>query len=133
MGKEKVSTFAPDFERNADGSVAQLNRASDYGSEGSRFESWRSHHQKREGISLLSLFFLARKNAISLITTPLASHGKGGFLEKDEEQTKNRRRTALVAPYHLPAIYLPFACHRAGEAQLFFVVSEKVRIFAPHI
>jgi hypothetical protein len=41
------STFAP---RN--GSVAQLNRASDYGSEGYRFESCRSH----KNISHLPLY-----------------------------------------------------------------------------
>ena len=37
------------------GSLAQLNRASDYGSEGYRFESCRNH-EKRDEIS--SLFFL---------------------------------------------------------------------------
>ena len=29
--------------KNENGPVAQLNRVSDYGSEGSRFESWRGH------------------------------------------------------------------------------------------
>ena len=34
--------------RTAFGSLAQLNRASDYGSEGYRFESYRSHSNKEE-------------------------------------------------------------------------------------
>ena len=59
MVSEKRTTFAPDFEKETpqvsdtepkiprktqkNGSVAQLNRASDYGSEGCGFESRRSH------------------------------------------------------------------------------------------
>ena len=39
---KKVLTFAP-VKSKGHGSVAQLNRASDYGSEGYRFESCRSH------------------------------------------------------------------------------------------
>ena len=39
---KKVRTFAP-VKTKGHGSVAQLNRASDYGSEGYRFESCRSH------------------------------------------------------------------------------------------
>ncbi len=38
---KKPTIFALANTKN--GSVAQLNRVSDYGSEGSRFESWRSH------------------------------------------------------------------------------------------
>ncbi len=41
---EKVTNFAP-VKTKGHGSVAQLNRASDYGSEGYRFESCRSHFQ----------------------------------------------------------------------------------------
>ena len=41
-----------------DGSLAQLNRASDYGSEGCRFESCRSHW-KRENSDVLSFFFIS--------------------------------------------------------------------------
>ena len=40
--QKKVTTFAP-VKTKGHGSVAQLNRASDYGSEGYRFESCRSH------------------------------------------------------------------------------------------
>ena len=45
--------------RNADGSVAQLNRASDYGSEGCGFESRRNHKQKEMETEseLSSLYF----------------------------------------------------------------------------
>ena len=39
--KKNIHTFALAFKKH--GSVAQLNRASDYGSEGCRFESCRSH------------------------------------------------------------------------------------------
>ena len=39
-----------------DGSLAQLNRASDYGSEGCRFESCRSHEAKRKVISSFFCF-----------------------------------------------------------------------------
>ena len=37
------------------GSVAQLNRVLDYGSSGSRFESWRSHKAAIERLPLLFL------------------------------------------------------------------------------
>ena len=40
---KKVTTFAP-VKQKGHGSVAQLNRASDYGSEGYRFESCRNHY-----------------------------------------------------------------------------------------
>ena len=43
-GSEKVRTFAP-ANKKTDGSVAQLNRASDYGSEGCGFESRRNHSE----------------------------------------------------------------------------------------
>ena len=42
------------------GSLAQLNRASDYGSEGYRFESCRSH--KSKGIKFDSLFCFQQQN-----------------------------------------------------------------------
>ena len=38
------------------GSVAQLNRVLDYGSSGSRFESWRSHKAVIERLPLLFLY-----------------------------------------------------------------------------
>ena len=53
-GSKKSRTFAP-VKRKGHGSVAQLNRASDYGSEGYRFESCRSH--EKEYISDDGLFF----------------------------------------------------------------------------
>ena len=43
---KKIHTFALAFKKY--GSVAQLNRASDYGSEGYRFESYRSHKRFHE-------------------------------------------------------------------------------------
>ena len=46
-GSKKVRTFAP-ANRKTDGSVAQLNRASDYGSEGCGFESRRNHERESE-------------------------------------------------------------------------------------
>ena len=52
--QKKVTTFAP-VKTKGHGSVAQLNRASDYGSEGYRFESCRSH--EKEFISDDELFF----------------------------------------------------------------------------
>ena len=52
--QKKVTTFAP-VKTKGHGSVAQLNRASDYGSEGYRFESCRSH--EKEFISDDGLFF----------------------------------------------------------------------------
>ena len=42
VSSKKVCTFAPAKQKRI-GSVAQLNRASDYGSEGCGFESRRSH------------------------------------------------------------------------------------------
>lgn len=45
------------------GPVAQLNRVSDYGSEGSRFESWRGHLIIRElRFCRNSLFLICTKN-----------------------------------------------------------------------
>ena len=41
-------------QKQRNGSVAQLNRVLDYGSSGSRFESWRSH---KAAIEWLPLFF----------------------------------------------------------------------------
>ncbi len=38
------------------GSLAQLNRASDYGSEGYRFESYRSHSERAFTIKVSALF-----------------------------------------------------------------------------
>lgn len=51
-GKKKCSYLCIAIKKN--GSVAQLNRASDYGSEGYRFESCRSH--KKEPFTVPSLF-----------------------------------------------------------------------------
>ena len=48
----------PTLEINV-GSLAQLNRASDYGSEGCRFESCRSHQGQRKWISPLPFFFVS--------------------------------------------------------------------------
>ena len=43
------------------GSLAQLNRASDYGSEGYRFESCRSHQKSRES-NLIPFFVFQQQN-----------------------------------------------------------------------
>ena len=46
------------------GPVAQLNRVSDYGSEGSRFESWQGHLKSKSYKLLVTLFFICMtKNA----------------------------------------------------------------------
>ena len=50
VDSEKVCTFAPANRKF--GSVAQLNRASDYGSEGCGFES-RRNHKKRENRKII--------------------------------------------------------------------------------
>lgn len=50
----KVRIFAPEIKN--DGSLAQLNRAFDYGSKGYRFESCRSHtkrHRLNKAVSFL--------------------------------------------------------------------------------
>ena len=44
--KQRVGGSNPSTPTNSYGSVAQLNRASDYGSEGYRFESCRSHQER---------------------------------------------------------------------------------------
>ena len=54
MVPKKVFTFAPANEEH--GSVAQLNRTSDYGSEGCGFESRRNH--KKQGIASKVLLLL---------------------------------------------------------------------------
>ncbi len=53
--QNKITTFALAFKKH--GSVAQLNRASDYGSEGSGFESQRSHNIKEDFTLCKILFF----------------------------------------------------------------------------
>ena len=61
VSSKKVRTFAPAKQIRETskmqewGSVAQLNRASDYGSEGCGFES-RRNHKEREKVEGLSLF-----------------------------------------------------------------------------
>ena len=51
-----MHTFALAIQRN--GSLAQLNRASDYGSEGCRFESCRSHKESVTERSVTLSFFM---------------------------------------------------------------------------
>ena len=62
--KKKLESFgSSDFSRylctrlKKYGSVAQLNRASDYGSEGYRFESCRSHNRAKENFTLCRVLF----------------------------------------------------------------------------
>ena len=57
MVSKNSATFALAIQKY--GFVAQLNRASDYGSEGSGFESQRSHRLKRK-TSFVFLFFFVR-------------------------------------------------------------------------
>ena len=54
-----ISTFALAFEKSGekDGSLAQLNRAFDYGSKGCRFESCRGHQDKTLNFGKLSVFY----------------------------------------------------------------------------
>ena len=47
------------------GPVAQLNRVSDYGSEGSRFESWQGHKESKVR-ALSTDFFVSRENQARL-------------------------------------------------------------------
>ena len=56
VSSKKVCTFAP--AKQEQGSVAQLNRASDYGSEGCGFESRRNHEKET---FLFPFFILAQK------------------------------------------------------------------------
>ena len=68
------------------GSVAQLNRVLDYGSSGSRFESWRSHFksQKPVGISILTGFvFCSYFTPPSAITTDLCLVARCGYAYKN--------------------------------------------------
>jgi hypothetical protein len=51
--------------QNKNGSVAQLNRASDYGSEGYRFESCRSHKTVCKFIKFANRFSYPPLNTIS--------------------------------------------------------------------
>ena len=65
------------------GSLAQLNRASDYGSEGCRFESCRSHFQKLN-IKMFGFFFLYFRicSLLALMLFPLSSNSASSKLEQ---------------------------------------------------
>ena len=65
-GIKKSSTFAMSNENNTvddnkNGLVAQLNRASDYGSEGYRFESCRGH----KGVLMNSFFYVKKLDSLN--------------------------------------------------------------------
>ena len=62
---KNILTFASAF-----GSVAQLNRASDYGSEGYRFESCRSHKHKTLDESQAFLFYKAVTESLLSTSQP---------------------------------------------------------------
>ena len=56
--EEKKNLTLQSQSRNGNGSLAQLNRASDYGSEGYRFESCMSHNGSR--LLSVAVFFIVR-------------------------------------------------------------------------
>ena len=56
---DKIFVIHLHSQKQRNGSVAQLNRVLDYGSSGSRFESWRSHKAVIERLSLLFLHSLS--------------------------------------------------------------------------
>ena len=58
------------------GSVAQLNRVLDYGSSGSRFESWRSHKAVIERLPLLFFIYLSVFSTNIYSTTDNTLHGR---------------------------------------------------------
>ena len=66
--QKEMHTFAIAFEKY--GSVAQLNRASDYGSEGCRFESCRSHKKRLSVFQITFFCFYYVPFFILLYTTP---------------------------------------------------------------
>ena len=70
VSSKKVRTFAPAKQKRI-GSVAQLNRASDYGSEGCGFESRRNHKEERKSNGFL-FFNKERKMSFRRITIFLA-------------------------------------------------------------
>ena len=65
VNKNNCANFATKIMK--DGSVAQLNRASDYGSEGYRFESCRSHKMS-SAKSVLDTVFLCLKTPPHALT-----------------------------------------------------------------
>ena len=70
VSSKKVRTFAPAKQKRI-GSVAQLNRASDYGSEGCGFESRRNHKKERKSEGFLS-FNKVRKMKVRVLSIFLA-------------------------------------------------------------
>ena len=56
------------------GSVAQLNRVLDYGSSGSRFESWRSHKAVIERLPLLFLYTIPEYSNFTVIRCGAVLH-----------------------------------------------------------
>ena len=64
------------------GHVAQLNSASDYGSEGSRFESWRGHLSMKSSPEKAGFFFSNEAQAClqaEVSKEKVASQGLGAF------------------------------------------------------
>ena len=58
------ATHVSPLQKKTKGPVAQLNRVSDYGSEGSRFESWRDHRKKQKRLIITKVtrsFFVFAK------------------------------------------------------------------------
>ena len=81
--KKNIHTFALAFKKH--GSVAQLNRASDYGSEGCRFESCRSH--KKGYLSLSDNLFCFPHQHVHLTHLPNATTFR--LSEPHETSTRN--------------------------------------------
>ena len=91
MGMEIKCIFASEIfresSRKVNGSVAQLNRASDYGSEGYRFESCRGHHQqkRRTTRSSTALFFYQDSLHLSVGGASLFVEGGEAKLQEVED------------------------------------------------
>ena len=91
VGMEIKCIFASEIfresSRKVNGSVAQLNRASDYGSEGYRFESCRGHHQqkRRTTRSSTALFFYQDSLHLSVGGVSLFVEGGEAKLQEVED------------------------------------------------
>ena len=78
VGMEIKCIFANEIfresSRKVNGSVAQLNRASDYGSEGYRFESCRGHHQQKRRTTRGSTALFVYQDSLHLSVDETLQH-----------------------------------------------------------
>jgi hypothetical protein len=88
--------------------VAQLDRASGYGPEGSGFEFWHPHHLRKKGcITYDAAFFLAMKNDYSTYLKRYArsQHMCRSLLSAEAFETSQNRYRAVVKGNHFNADY----------------------------